>query len=189
MRSTSLLACLFLLTTSFARADAVPEPGPSAPAETDAPPPSQVLATDPAPPVPRLGLSVDGIGIALADFALRVDWAPEPFHAFSLLVGESRRHGGDALLAAIGWTVFPMDDGLEGFFGGGSIGIAWAGPWNGADPAARTIGRLEAELGWQFLWADVSITLGAGVTGLYAPDQGSVWAEPHGRAALGIVLR
>lgn len=175
MRSTSLVSFAFLLWAPAAHADA--------------PPPSQALATDPEAPTPRVGLSADGIGVALADYALRVDWAPEPFHALTLLAGESRRHGGDTLLLAVGWSVWPMASGLDGFFVGASVGIAWAGPWNGDDPAARTVGRLEGELGWQFLWGELSITLAAGATGLWAPDQGGVWAEPHGRLALGIVFR
>lgn len=176
MRSTSPYLLVFLL-------------GLSAPAAADAPAPSQHLASDPGPPLPRLGVSANGIGIALADFALRLDWAPHAWSALYLELGESRRHGGDALLAEVGWTILPMAQGLEGFFVSLGVGIAWAGPWNGMDPNARSLGRAGGEVGWQFLWGDLSITLAAGATGFWTPDQGAVWAEPRGRVALGIVFR
>lgn len=163
---------------------------PALPALADAPAPSQVLRSDPGPPRPAIGASANGIGIALGDFALHLDWAPHTFHALYLEVGESRRHGGDAILAEVGWTVLPMDQGLEGFFASVGVGIAWAGPWNGDDPNAHTVGRAGGEVGWQFLWGDLSITLAAGATGFWLPDGGNaVWAEPRGRAALGIVFR
>ncbi len=163
---------------------------PASPAAADDPPPSQLLQSDPGPPRPRIGLSANAVGIVLADYALRLDWAPHTFHALSLEVGESRRHGGDAVLIEVGWTALPMDLGLEGFFVSAAIGIAWCGPWNGDDPAARTLGRAGGEVGWQFLWGDLSITLAAGATGFWSPDEnGAVWAEPRGRVALGIVFR
>jgi|JI10StandDraft_1071094.scaffolds.fasta_scaffold472081_2 hypothetical protein len=158
-------------------------------ARADAPPPSQHLSADPGPPRPRLGLSVNGIGIALADFAAHLDWAPEGFCALYLEIGESRRHGGDSVLAEVGLTLLPMDQGLEGFFVSLGVGIAWAGPWNGMDPNARSVGRAGGEVGWQFLWGDLSITLAVGATGFWTPEQSGVWAEPAGRAALGIVFR
>lgn len=171
-----LLTCLVMLGTASAAADD--------------PPPSQRLTSDPGPPHPRIGLSANAVGIVLADYALRLDWSPQPFHALTLEVGESRRHGGDAVLVELGWTLLPMDQGLEGFFVNAAVGIAWCGPWNGDDPAARSLGRLGGEVGWQFLWADLSITLAAGATGFWSPDQaGAVWVEPRGRVALGIVFR
>jgi hypothetical protein len=159
------------------------------PVHADAPPPSQELSTDPAAPTPRVGVSADGIGIALADYALRLDGAPTSFLAVSLLVGASRRHGGDAAFLGLGVSVWPLDDGLEGLFAAASIGLAWAGPWNAGASGARDVGRVEGEVGWQFLWEDLSLTLAAGVSGFWSPEQGATWAEPHGRAAVGVVLR
>lgn len=165
-------------------------PGPT---RADAPPPEQTLATDPGRPLPRLGISANGIGIALGDYALRVEATPDPWHAVVLSLGASRRHGGDALLVELGWTVWPMATGLDGFFVHAAAGLAWAGPWNGGATGARSVLRFGGELGWQFLWEDLSFTLGAGATGFVELDggaaQGAVWAEPHGRVALGFVLR
>jgi hypothetical protein len=158
-------------------------------AGADAPPPSQELATDPAPPAPRLGVSADGIALALADYALRLDGSLLSYLSVSIQAGASRRHGGDAAYVGLGVGLWPLDEGLEGFFVAGSVGVAWAGPWNGDAPGARDVGRAEGELGWQFLWEDLSLTLAAGVSGFWAPEQGTSWAEPHGRAALGVVLR
>jgi hypothetical protein len=174
-RSTLLAAAVVLAVFSRARADA--------------PPPSQALATDPAPPAPRFGLSVDGIAIALADYVLQVDWAPASFLSLSLQAGASRRHGGDAACVGLGVGLWPMDDGLEGLFVAASVGLAWAGPWNGDAPGGRDVGRAAGEIGWQFLWEDLSFALAAGVSGFWSPEQGSAWVEPAGRAAVGFVLR
>jgi hypothetical protein len=138
-------------------------------------------------------MSAEGIGLLLGDYALRLEGAPDAWYAVTLDLGLSRRHGGEALLVEVGGSVFPMAVGLEGFFVHAGAGIAWAGPWNGGSAAARSVARFGGEVGWQFLWEDLSITLGAGATGLVevsdGPGQGSVWAEPRGRVALGLVLR
>lgn len=162
-------------------------------ASADAPPPEQALATDPARPLPHLGASADAIGIVLGDYALRLEGAPDPWHALTVEIGLSRRHGGDALLLELGWSVFPLAIGLEGPFVHAAIGVAWAGAWNGEAPGARSMLRFGGELGWQFLWEDVSITLAAGATGFVELEgggaQGALWPEPRGRIALGFVLR
>lgn len=161
-------------------------------ARADAPPPEQALASDPERPLPRVGSSADAVGIVLGDYALRIEGAPDAWHALTLEIGASRRHGGDAMLVEVGWSVFPMAVGLEGFFVHPAAGIAWAGPWNGDAPGARSIVRFGGEVGWQFLWEDLSITLAAGAMGFVevsGAGQGSVWPEPRGRIALGFVLR
>ena len=165
----------------------------SAPAGADGPTPDQTLSSDPERPRPRAGTSVDAVGIVLGDYALRLEGAPDAWHAITVDLGASRRHGGDTLLLEVGWTVFPMAIGLEGFFVHPAVGIAWAGPWNADAPGARSVFRFGGELGWQFLWEDVSITLAAGATGFVelsgGAAQGSLWPEPRGRVALGFVLR
>lgn len=183
MRRTSHLAASFLTICLFF-------PGA---ASADEPPPDQVLPSDPERPRPRLGTSADAVGIILGDYALRLEGAPDTWHALTLEVGASRRHGGDAILLEVGWSVFPMAIGLEGFFVHPALGIAWAGPWNGDAAGARSLFRFGGEVGWQFLWEDVSITLAAGAMGFVevsdGAGQGDVFAEPRGRVALGFVLR
>jgi hypothetical protein len=163
------------------------------PARADLPPPEQVLESDPERPRPRLGTSADAVGIILGDYALRLEGAPDTWHALTLDLGASRRHGGDGILVELGWTVFPMAIGLEGFFVHPAVGVAWAGPWNGSAPGARSVLRFGGEIGWQFLWEDLSITLAAGAMGFVEVSdgmgQGDVWPEPRGRVALGFVLR
>lgn len=159
------------------------------PARAEAPPPSQALASDPGPPFPRIGLSVDGFAIAFADYGARVEWAPERWISTALVLGVSRRHGGDAALAELALTAWPLGWGLEGLFVSPAIGIAYAGPWNGENVEARTVGRFGGDVGWQFLWGDLSIALGAGATGFVDAGTGAIWVEPRGRIALGVTFR
>lgn len=157
------------------------------PARGDAPPPAQALPSDPGPPFPRVGLSADGAAIALGDYALRLDVAPERWLGMIAALGASRRHGGDAMLAEIGLGLWPLSRGLEGCWVAPVVGVTLAGPF---DSAARSVLRFGGDVGWQFLWGDVSFALGAGAMGLAALDgSGAVWVEPRLRASLGVVFR
>lgn len=152
--------------------------------------PSQALASDPGVPFPRIGLSADGAAIAFADYAARLELAPERWISGWLVAGLSRRHGGETLLIEAGGSIWPLGWGLEGLWIAPAVGVAIAGPWNGDSPEARSVLRFGGDLGWQILWGDVSIALGAGATGFTALDAtGSVWVEPRFRAALGLVFR
>lgn len=175
MRAPTILAAI-LFTAIPARAD-------------DAPPPAQDLASDPGVPFPRIALTVDGAAIAFADYAIRADVAADRWISGWLSVGLSRRHGGDAVLIEAGGALWPLGWGLEGLWIAPAIGIAIAGPWNGDDPGARTVLRYGGDVGWQFLWGDLVIALGAGATGLTAIEGGATWVEPRFRGALGFVWR
>jgi hypothetical protein len=156
----------------------------------DAAPPTQSLRSDPDVPFPRIELSADGASIAFADYALRVDVAPERWGGAWLVTGLSRRHGGDALLIEVGGALWPLGWGLEGLWISPALGVAIAGPWNGESDAARSVLRFGGDVGWQLLWGDLAVALGAGATGFAALDgTGAVWVEPRFRAALGVVWR
>jgi hypothetical protein len=156
----------------------------------DPPAPSQALASDPAPPFPRLGLSADGAAIAFADYALRLDAAPERWGSAWISGGISRRHGGESILVEGGVSIWPLAWGMEGLWISPAVGVAFAGPWNGDNADARSVLRFGGDVGWQFVWGDLSISFGAGATGFASLDgTGEVWVEPRFRGALGIVWR
>lgn len=162
---------------------------PAASASADDAPPSQALDSDPGPPFPRIGLSADGVSIALGDYALRIEGAPDPWHAPWLNLGASRRHGPDTLLIEAGWGIWPLGWGLEGLYVSPAIGVNITGPWNGEDADAQMLLRAGGEAGWQFLWADVSITVAAGAMAIIPLEGGEPWPEPRLRVSLGFVLR
>jgi hypothetical protein len=156
----------------------------------DAPPPSQALESDAGPPFARIALSADAGAIAFADYALRFDVAPERWIAPFGAIGLSRRHGGDALLIELGLALWLLGGGLEGPWIAPALGISIAGPWNGNSAGARSVLRWGGDVGWQFLWGDLAIALGAGALGLTALDGSwAVWIEPRVRVAIGVVWR
>lgn len=157
---------------------------PARPLRADAPPPSQALASDPAPPRPSIGLSADGGAIALGDYAARLDVLVLPALSVGGQVGVSHRRDADDLLAELSLGLWCLGQGLEGPFATAIVGLAWAGPW--AQEEGWTV-RLGGELGWQFLWESLSITLGGGVHAAWWED-GRVLPEPRIRAALGFVF-
>src|SRR5262245_54185888 len=116
-------------------------PAPSAVRADDPPAPSQALGSDPAPPFPRLGLSADGVAVAFADYALRVDAAPERWGSGFVAAGVSRRHGGESLLVEAGVSLWPLAWGMEGLWISPAVGVAIAGPWNGDNADARSVFR------------------------------------------------
>lgn len=152
--------------------------------------PSQALASDPGVPFPRIGISADGAAIAFADYGARLELAPDRAISGWISAGLSRRHGGEALLIEAGGSLWPLGWGLEGPWIAPAIGVAIAGPWNGDSAEARSVLRFGGDVGWQVLWGDLSIALGAGATGFASLDgSGSLWVEPRFRAALGLVFR
>lgn len=154
------------------------------PARADAPAPSQVLESDPAPPQPTYGLSADGAAIAMGDYAARLEVLLLPALSLGVSAGASRRRGTDDLLLELLPTLWCLGEGLEGPFVSAAAGLAWAGPWN------QTTGwtlRLGGEAGWQFLWESLSISLGAGAHAAVSED-GRITPEVRLRGALGVVF-
>lgn len=155
------------------------------PVLADAPPPSQALASDPAPPRPVVGLSADGAAIVLGDYAARLDLSVLPALSLTAIVGASHRRATDDVLVELGATLWPLGLGLEGPLVTTLLGLAWVGPWSQAEGAVLRCG---GEAGWQFLWESLSISLAAGAYAAYDPPTGAWAPEPHARVALGLVL-
>jgi hypothetical protein len=154
------------------------------PARADAPPPSQVLASDPAPPKPSIALSADGAAIVLGDYAARLDLLVHPFVSVGLLAGASHRAATDDVLLEGNATLWLLGQGLEGPFVSAIAGLTWAGPW------AQSTGitpRLGGECGWQFLWESMTIGLGGGAHVAIRAD-GAVVPEARARVALGVAF-
>lgn len=168
----------------------------AAPARADAPPPTQALASDPAPAGPALGLSADGAAMVLGDFAARLDLSVFPAFSVLITVGASRRASTDDVLLEAGATLWFLGRGLEGPHLSALVGGAWAGPWNesaGSETARRgpesAVLRAGGEVGWQFLWGPVSISLAGGAhAALPLGGERGVGLEPRARAALGLVF-
>lgn len=153
-------------------------------AQADAPPPSQVLASDPEPPRPAYGLSADGAAIVLGDYAARLDVLVLPALSVGVLVGASHRSATDDLLLEVDLTLWCLGRGLEGPFVTAIVGAAWAGPWN---QEASILARVGGEAGWQFLWQSLSIGLGAGAH-VALGEAIDPRPEARARVALGIVF-
>lgn len=152
-------------------------------ARADAPAPTQALETDPEPPGRVLGLSADVAAMLLGDFALRVDATVVPALSLGAVLGMSRRYGSDDLLVEAVTTAWFLGRALEGPHVSAVVGLAWSGPWSQRDVLAARAG---GELGWQFLWDVVSITVGGGAHAVFR--DGGVAVEPRLRAALGLAF-
>jgi hypothetical protein len=153
-------------------------------ARADAPPPSQVLTSDPSAPRPSFALTADGAAIVLGDYAARLDVLLAPFVSIGLLAGASHRAASDDILLEGDGTLWLLCEGLEGPFVSGIVGLAWAGPWT-QEPGVTP--RLGGQAGWQFLWESLVISLGGGAHAAFRPD-GVILPEVRVRAALGVLF-
>jgi len=159
----------------------------SASAQDDSRPPSQALASDPAPPIPRLSATVDPVGAAFGEWTARLELAVLPAHAVFIEGGYRDGDLAAGIGIELGYHLFFVGDGLDGPFVGMGVGIAVT--TDRAD--VSTYGALEA--GWQLALGPIALGLAGGVEAHIAFAQDAevsdvAWA-PRISVLVGYVLR
>lgn len=127
-------------------------------AQGDAAAPSQDLSSDPAPPVPRIALTADPLGLYLGHYGFGLELAPSRWHSLWLAPAWTRSGEERGLGLELGYHLWLLGRGLDGPFVGA---VAAAGT---SRVATRPFAlRGGAEAGYQAAWGNVALGLAVGV--------------------------
>lgn len=166
-----LATALGITLCAMGHAVAQPPPDPVAP--------SLALPGDPAPPIPRVALSTDLVGVVLQDYSVEFQYAVEPSH--SLWV-RPRFNLGDRAQLELGYHWMPLGRGVSGL----RLGPSLAAGLRRGDPVRVSVsGALEAGVQWVWGRLLVGVLGGAGLRRTLKPGQGFI---PLGRIRLAVGL-
>jgi len=144
----------------------------SLPAQAEAPP-SQQLPSDPEAPYYRLGLSGEALEALLSRYGLRVERTLSRRHAIWGAAAWEQVDDGAPLSLRLGYHLWFLADGLDGFYVGPSLGFRFS-----ADRFGALAAGLEA--GYQRIWIGLLFAFGAAAE--LNPQRG---IAPRLRVALG----
>jgi hypothetical protein len=153
-------------------------------ANRDAEAPSQALASDPAPPIPHLSVTIDPVGMAFAEWTAHFEMAPASAHAFFVEAGYRDGSLSRGIALELGYHLFVLGDGLDGPFVGPSVGAAVT-----TDRAEISLfGALEA--GWQLALGPFALGFALGIEAhVDFTQETSVSLAPRLSVFVGYVLR